>query len=86
MAILTSNADSKLLSIVKKPEVLAVIPGITKKDIERRARHPEEIHPPMTTYFQNSEVKVPSPTKFELAVMLFLEGIVSELFMRVQKR
>ena len=70
---------SKIFSLVTKPNILILLPGIAPRDIERRRENPEEIHTPLLELFYDKTVFVPSPTIFELTTLLFLESIVTQL-------
>ena len=71
---------SKIFNVVKKPKVSIFLPGITGTDIERRRNKPDQIHSPLSDLFHDGIVFVPSPTKFELTSLLFLESIITELY------
>jgi hypothetical protein len=70
---------SQIFKVIPHPKILILLPGMTKKDIIRRRENPTEIHPPLNEHFK-SGVLMPSPTKFELTSLLFLESVVTELY------
>jgi len=74
------DCPSTIFSLVRKPNVLILLPGTTLRDIERRRKNPEEIHTPLLELFHDKTVFVPSPTLFELTALLFLESAVTQLF------
>jgi ferredoxin-NADP reductase len=71
---------SKIFSHVTNPNVLILLPGITQHDIKRRRTHPDEIHTPLIELFYAETFFMPSPTIFELTVLLFLESVITQLF------
>lgn len=83
IGLLTSYAArkyaSRIFQVVPNPSALILLTGITKKDIIRRRRYPTEIHPPLHGHFKGG-LLVPSPTKFELGSLLFLESVITELY------
>lgn len=83
LALISSFAakkkPSRIFSIVTKPKVLILLPGIKPRDIKRRRENPKEIFTPLLELYYDETVFVPSPTIFELAALIFLESIVKQL-------
>lgn len=79
-SLASKKHNSRILELVTRPKSLIFLPGITKRDIERRRKRPHEIHSPLTEIFFKKTILIPSQTKFELAVLAFLESVITELY------
>jgi hypothetical protein len=78
-SVAAKDYPSKIFSIVTHPNVIILLPGITRNNIDRRRKFPDEVHTPFSELFPNKDTLVPSPTIFELSAIHLLENLIPQL-------
>lgn len=80
IAVITSLKNSSLLETLQKPKLLVLIPGIKDEDAERTRTDPLFVEQSLDSDFDHGSRDISSHTKFQLATLLFVEGVVAELY------
>jgi D-arabinose 5-phosphate isomerase GutQ len=86
IAIITSKAqNTKLRQAIPDPKVLILIPGIKPQDVTTREEKGREIPLSIDDIYDPDEPFELRPSNFEMATLLFLEGVVFELFLNIKE-